>query len=762
MNIVKAVITKGSKQARTSPLWQYDYGQILQIVGLDLPDAYEVHFSNSENGDSTTSIGNSDGVVIPDAYLQSGENVYAWLYLHTGEDDGETVYHIQIPVRKRAAITDQQPTPVQQDVITQTIAALDAAVESVPGAIDEALATAKASGEFDGQDGFSPVVSVSEISGGHAVSVTDAEGTETFNVMDGQPGQDGEPGQDGYSPTATVTKSGKVATISITDKNGTTTATVSDGEDGTDIIDDTAGAGDTDKTFSADKLTTDHSAVMSALNNKISEPASDGTSGQVLTTDGQGGRSWTTVQGGGGTIDPQDIADAVDAWCDENITNPDSPPLDRSLSSSSAAAPADMVGDIENASKEIKYNVSKAPFIKNSTETGVDLDVTDVSGNVLIRLKNGHIQTKNFDSASIVESEGQSTPPVILSCSDGLNIVDGEYCDPQTGEIYDDSAFASFVRSAYLPVTPGDVVRATWCRHYIFFDEYKAYITGGDISSLTGYTGTQEENFITIPSGVAYLIVNYYVEYNTYAVTREGKGDSEIVVLGDSIYGIGPYPFNPVYYAAEKMKTNIADCAFGGSTASARSDLNHDKFTFHNIADCIASGDFTSMADFSGMPAIFKQHRTTLVNLDWTKVKVVCLSWCTNDWDFGNPLDNSQSRKSTSTFMGALRYGMEKIWTVYPQIQFVLFGALYKTVTNDTGHDTDSAVVNGKTLQDFIDGMKSVAEEYHMNFFDHYNIGFNSQNASVVFRPDGVHLSYDVGAKILGKRTANEIDYLVW
>ena len=76
MNIVKAVITKGSKQARTSPLWQYDYGQILQIVGLDLPDAYEVHFSNSENGDSTTSIGNSDGVVIPDAYLQSGENVY--------------------------------------------------------------------------------------------------------------------------------------------------------------------------------------------------------------------------------------------------------------------------------------------------------------------------------------------------------------------------------------------------------------------------------------------------------------------------------------------------------------------------------------------------------------------------------------------------------------------------------------------------------------------------------------------------------------
>lgn len=37
-------------------------------------------------------------------------------------------------------------------------------------------------------------------------------------------------GQDGYSPVATVTKEGDTATITITDKNGTTTETVSDGE----------------------------------------------------------------------------------------------------------------------------------------------------------------------------------------------------------------------------------------------------------------------------------------------------------------------------------------------------------------------------------------------------------------------------------------------------------------------------------------------------------------------------------------------------
>jgi len=35
---------------------------------------------------------------------------------------------------------------------------------------------------------------------------------------------------------------------------------------------------------------------------KVNEPASEGTSGQVLTTNGAGGRTWTTVGGGGGGV----------------------------------------------------------------------------------------------------------------------------------------------------------------------------------------------------------------------------------------------------------------------------------------------------------------------------------------------------------------------------------------------------------------------------------------------------------------------------
>lgn len=128
-NIIQAAFDGLSNKARTRAAFQYDYGMLLQVDGIDdLPAAFEAHFSNEEKGESTTQIG-SDGVVtIPDAYFLSGKTIYVWIYLHSGSDDGETVYRITIPVMERAAITSEQPDPVEQSAITQAIAALNEAV----------------------------------------------------------------------------------------------------------------------------------------------------------------------------------------------------------------------------------------------------------------------------------------------------------------------------------------------------------------------------------------------------------------------------------------------------------------------------------------------------------------------------------------------------------------------------------------------------------------------------------------------------------
>ena len=126
-NILKVSFC-GKQKITSKALYQYDYGQILKFIDLKLPTAYEVHFSNHEYGKSTTVLATSNEVVIPDIYFVTGKDIYVWIYLHTGADDGETEYQITIPIMSRAKPSDEPPTPEEQSVITQTIAALNTAV----------------------------------------------------------------------------------------------------------------------------------------------------------------------------------------------------------------------------------------------------------------------------------------------------------------------------------------------------------------------------------------------------------------------------------------------------------------------------------------------------------------------------------------------------------------------------------------------------------------------------------------------------------
>lgn len=126
-NIITAKLVEGEGY-RTESLWQWDYGQVLQFIEEDLPDTYEVHFSNTKHGDAVKMIGDASGVSIPDMMLVTGQTVFVWLYLHTGDSDGETEYQITIPVKNRARPVEDQPTPVQQSLIEQALAALNIAV----------------------------------------------------------------------------------------------------------------------------------------------------------------------------------------------------------------------------------------------------------------------------------------------------------------------------------------------------------------------------------------------------------------------------------------------------------------------------------------------------------------------------------------------------------------------------------------------------------------------------------------------------------
>lgn len=226
-NNIVTVEYNGGCYIRTPELVQYDYGQILHLVGFGLPSAFQVDFGTSRiAGETVQVIGALDYVSIPDTLLQGSANIYAFIRLHTGEDDGETVYVIELPVMARPEITGEEPTPVEQDLIDQLMAALSAGVaaaEAAAAQIEGMSAEAEtlpagspATAAWDaehgklllgipkgdtgaagaegpegpaGSDGYSPIVTVEEITGGHRVTITDAEGDHAFDVMDGQGGQ---------------------------------------------------------------------------------------------------------------------------------------------------------------------------------------------------------------------------------------------------------------------------------------------------------------------------------------------------------------------------------------------------------------------------------------------------------------------------------------------------------------------------------------------------------------------------------------------
>lgn len=158
--IVDVSLVEG-KTSYSKAITQGDYGQKLVFHNVQLPPSYEVHFSNEKDfGTAKTQIGNSTGVNIPDEYIKNGNQIYFWIFLHDGANDGETEYAGIIPILAKPNVTDAHPTPVEQSVITETIAALNEGIEHVDGIaeqmpqdIQDALAEAKASGEFDGPKG---------------------------------------------------------------------------------------------------------------------------------------------------------------------------------------------------------------------------------------------------------------------------------------------------------------------------------------------------------------------------------------------------------------------------------------------------------------------------------------------------------------------------------------------------------------------------------------------------------------------------------
>jgi len=172
-NIITVTLTAG-KVVKTSPLFQWDYGQIMQFQGAALPASFEVHFANvPEVGAATVQVGSNNQVEIPNEYLITGLPVYAWIFLSAGETDGETDYASQTPVIRRPMPAGITIPSAQQTAVQQAIAALNAAADRAGTTFGKSSITVKG-------------VTVSRAGNTITVNGTGTEsGTVSFNLSGG-------------------------------------------------------------------------------------------------------------------------------------------------------------------------------------------------------------------------------------------------------------------------------------------------------------------------------------------------------------------------------------------------------------------------------------------------------------------------------------------------------------------------------------------------------------------------------------------------
>ena len=227
------------------------------------------------------------------------------------------------------------------DPITDWLQRAEQALGEIPATIRNALETAKQSGAFKGDPGYSPTVQITDITNGHRVTITDEEGTHAYDVFDGGDGvspsvstsaisggtavtitdRSGNhtfnvyDGANGVSPDLTVTDITNGHRITIVDVSGTNTFDVMNGQQGspgdpTELIDDTDPADD--KVFSSAKVDEELTDVKTAIQGKQDSPETVGTAGQVLGLDNNLKPVWKTASGGS----------VVDGELDKNSTNP--------------------------------------------------------------------------------------------------------------------------------------------------------------------------------------------------------------------------------------------------------------------------------------------------------------------------------------------------------------------------------------------------------------------------------------------------------
>ena len=154
------------------------------------------------------------------------------------------------------------------------------------------------------------------------------------------------------------------------------------------------------------------------------------------------------------------------------------------------------------------------------------------------------------------------------------------------------------------------------------------------------------------------------------------KTQYDIVFLGDSIIGT-ENNYSVVDIVGDKLGMTAFNGAFGGSTMSLSGaevwgSISNNQWSMIRLAQAMTYEDWQSQKiamayavsyEENNRQAFdyFEQRMEELVDIDFTKVKVLVIEHGTNDYNAARRLDNPEDLYDISTFGGALRSSLRRL-----------------------------------------------------------------------------------------------------
>lgn len=386
-------------------------------------------------------------------------------------------------------------------------------------------------------------------------------------------------------------------------------------------------------------------------------------------------------------------------------------------------------------------------------------------------------------------------------------VIDSKYFNTQNSRVPAKSnlADARTTSCVYLMVTPGEIYRiygrGDSGSHQLYaLADADRYVVQGGVPGAALNTRTNPLD-LTIPSGVAILVVNLYnYDSSTDKVQKVGSVTSEciktrlnaleeavpkveddalplkgkkVMVFGDSIYDYTYNQMGVAAYLAQISKALVSKAAVGGTRFVQRTTpvdtptSNTEAYAALDICNMIKAwceANYTQQDAATAYLNDYSARVTALKNNPIGGVDIVIIGGGTNDMTAGSPI-GTETDDDFTTLWGSFNKIIELLLTANPKLKIYFVSSVVgyhgSGGRTDANWDDNHQFSSGMTKPQYIALFTQMAGKSHIPYIDVYStLGWNQTNFSAYFLDSDDHHPYK-GFDVIARRLYGQIRALM-